>query len=124
MIISNFKSVTLPILRTVRDCQEYSIQEIITHLYKLFDLSLEDINQLTPDKSEKEMESRIRWGISFLKKTALIMESQQDHVKITESGMKLIRREPVSLDLAHLRQMSILTQYDSHHECLPKRENQ
>lgn len=113
MTISNFQSVTLPILKFAQDYQEHSVSDTTAHIYTLFNLSLEDINQLTPDGSKREMESRIHWAISFLRKAELIIKTNQNHFRMTELGMRIIKKNPTCLDLEYLGQLPAFVNRDS-----------
>lgn len=104
MAVPDFQSLMLPLLKSVSDGREHSIQEIRDHLAKEFALTEEDLNQLIPSGVQTVFINRVSWARTYLAKAGLLEITRRSHVRITERGKEVLKQNPPRIDIKFLRQ--------------------
>jgi restriction system protein len=104
MAVPDFQSLMLPLLKSVSDGREHSIQEIRDHLANEFALTEEDLNQLIPSGVQTVFINRVSWARTYLAKAGLLEITRRSHVRITERGKEVLKQNPPRIDIKFLRQ--------------------
>jgi restriction system protein len=71
-MIPDYQTLMLPFLKIISDGKTYSTSQIIPTLANQFQLSQEELNELTPTKKHKVFNNRVHWAKAQLKMYGLI----------------------------------------------------
>ena len=77
--------------------------ELVEPLGKQFSLTPEELQELTPDKTDRLFINRIGWARAYLKQANLVESTKWGYYQITESGRSLLANPPERLDVKFLR---------------------
>lgn len=102
MPIPDFQSIMLPLLKFAADGKEHSIQEPMYHICKVFNLSVQELNEPLPSGREKKIENRIRWARFYLGKAGLLESAKRGYFKITERGHQVLSSNPSEINTKYL----------------------
>ena len=115
MPIPDYQTIMLPLLQFAGDKQQHSLQEAITHLTKVFNLTDVEVKELLPSGKQTRFVNRIGWTRTHLKKAGLIRYSSRGIFQITERGANLLADNPSRLSANYLKK------YDEYLDfCYPK----
>jgi len=102
MPIPDFQSIMLPLLKFAADGKEHSIQEAMYHISKVFNLSVQELNEPLPSGREKKIDNRIRWARFYLGKAGLLESVRRGYFKITERGQQVLGSNPTEINTRYL----------------------
>lgn len=102
-MIPDFQTIMLPLLKTISDGKEYSSNEMTDSLARQFKLSQEEINQYFPSGSAKTFSNRVGWAKSYLKMAGLLEYPRRAMVRISDSGIDFLKKNPTEITLKVLR---------------------
>jgi restriction system protein len=106
MSIPDYQTIMLPLLQHLADKKERSSQETFESLSKVFRLSEQEKNELLPSGNQPIFMNRIGWAKTYLKKTRFIESPKRGYYKITERGLKELKKNPNKIDNKYLSQFS------------------
>lgn len=104
MVIPDFQTLTLPLLRSISDGQEHHGDECIQKLASEFTLSPEEQGQLLPSGSRTTFENRVAWATTYLYKAGLVERTGRKRIRITDRGQRAIQESPLRIDMTYLSQ--------------------
>lgn len=104
MPVPDYQSLMLPLLKFASDNQEHGIREAIQHIADEFDLTDEDRNELLPSGQQPIIDNRVGWARTYLLKSGLLESPRRGYFKITTKGLEVLRKNPLRIDVAFLRQ--------------------
>lgn len=87
----------LPLLRYFGDAQEHNIREAIESLGGQFSLTPEERSSLL-QSGQPVFDNRVHWARLYLKKAGLIDQTRRAHLKITERGSSVLKKNPTTID--------------------------
>lgn len=103
MPIPKFDETMLPILGVLSDGKPRSMFEISSILEKEFNLTEEEKLE-TVSNGYTRFYDRVSWGRTYLKKAGLVFQdSKGSDIKITESGINLLKENPDKIDIDFLK---------------------
>src|SRR5262245_13215265 len=104
MPVPDYQTLMRPLLAFGADGSEKDIKDAIAKLAEQFNLSEEDLSQLTPSGKSTFFSNRVHWARTYLDKAGAIKKTRRSHFLITERGQKLLAENPERIDISVLRQ--------------------
>ena len=111
MAIPTYDELMYPVLKVLSDNIERSGDEISNIIADELKLSEEERNRIYPNNPKKIFKDRVAWSRTYLKKAGLIFSPQRATSKITEEGLKVIKKAPTKLDLKYLEKFESYRQF-------------
>lgn len=103
-MIPDYQTLMLPFLKIIGDGQTYTTAEITPILAKEFNLTEEELNELTPTKTHKVFKNRVHWAKAQMKMYGIIDIVYKHTFKITERGKKLLEENPSAISNSYLKE--------------------
>jgi restriction system protein len=104
MPIPDFQSIMLPLLELTSDGEEHSLKEAVEALANDYQLTQEERSELLPSGQQQVFYNRVGWANTYLKKSGLVESTRRSHFRITERGREVLKRHPLKIDMAYLKQ--------------------
>ena len=104
MVIPDYQSVMLPLLKYARDSKEHRIRDAVESLAKEFGLSEEERKELLPSGQQAIFKNRVGWASTYLKKARLLNSGKKGYFTITQKGLDILKENPASIDVNFLKQ--------------------
>ena len=104
MLIPNYQSIMLPLLKTVADEREYKFRDLIEILANKFNLSDNERKELLPSGTQPLFDNRVAWAKTYLKKAGLIDSPRRATIVITQRGKDVVAAEPAEINVKFLNQ--------------------
>jgi restriction system protein len=106
MTIPDYQSIMLPLLHLLVDEKEHSLQESIEYLVEKFKLSDAERKELLPSGRQYAFDNRVGWARTYMKKAGLLESTRRGYFRITERGLKIIKKNPQDINVKFLEQFS------------------
>ena len=103
MAIPDFQSMMLPLMRIASDKQTHLFREAVDAMAQELGLSEADRSEMLPSGGSPLFYNRLAWSKTHLKMAGLLELPHRGAFRITQSGMELISKAPVRIDMALLR---------------------
>lgn len=103
MTIPSFESIMYPLLKLAADGNRHSLNNDIPKLAKFFDLSDEEISIQIPS-GQSRFKNRVGWARTFLKKAGLLSYPERGYFQITERGIEVLSKNPITINIDYLKQ--------------------
>jgi restriction system protein len=103
-MIPGFQTLMLPLLKQLKDGKSYSADELIEAIAKEFRISDDEQKKLLPSGKDYVFRNRLAWARTHLKKAGLIDNPIRGYWKITESGLNVLKQNPVLINVSYLNQ--------------------
>ncbi len=104
MSIPDFQSFMLPLLKFAADGEEHGRRDAKDALARHFNATDEDLEEMLPSKRQTRFDSRIAWGIVYLRKAKFLESTRRGRFKITERGQEILKLKPTRIDTKFLLQ--------------------
>ncbi len=104
MAIPDFQTLMLPLLKALSDKQEHAMRGVTALLSDQFQLTEDERNLSSAVSGQGVMYNRTAWAKTYLKRAGLIEQPRRAFVKISESGEKVLKSPPSSINLKFLEQ--------------------
>src|SRR5215472_1848670 len=104
MAVPDFQSLMLPLLKITGDGNEHTTSEVIETLAQKLGLDEHDRDELLPSGKQRKFDNRINWTKTYLQKALLLASTGRSRFRITERGIKVLKENPVSLNVKYLDQ--------------------
>ncbi|NUM72440.1 MAG: restriction endonuclease [Ignavibacteriaceae bacterium] len=101
-MVPDFQSIMLPLLKLLGDNQTHKVSDLTEKIADSFALSAEERNERLPSGVQTKLENRTNWSASYLKHAGLIEYPARGHVRITKSGMTVLKSPPQRIDRNYL----------------------
>lgn len=102
MVIPDYQTIMLPLLKFAGDSKEHSLREAIEHMTKVFSLSEEEKKELLPSGRQVVIDNRVGWARTYLSKAGLLDSSRRGYFKITDEGLRVLESNPKKIDVKYL----------------------
>ncbi len=102
MSIPKFHEFMLPILELTDDGAIHNPSELVSKLTAAFDLSEDQRKQRIPSGKQTVIYNRVTWGITYLRKAALLESVSRGQYRITAMGRSVLENPPSSITKAWL----------------------
>lgn len=105
MSVPDYQSIMLPLLELAYSKNsELSTREAIESLIDFFKLSENDLKEMLPSGIQPTFVNRVGWAATYMKKAGLLEPTQRGYFKITQRGKDLIKKMPLIINVALLKQ--------------------
>ena len=113
MTIPDYQSLMLPLLSLAADQEEHSLREAIENLADLFELTDEQRRDLLPSGQQATFDNRVGWARTYMKKAGLLESTRRGYFRITERGLKVLKRNPKAINISFLRQFPEFVEFQA-----------
>lgn len=113
MAVPIFQKFYVPFLDILSDQKIHELSQIRKEISEKFDLSEEDLNQLTPGRQLNVFRNRVGWSATYLKKAELINSPKKAHYVITELGIKMLEKYPYEITNSNLMELESFRKFKS-----------
>jgi restriction system protein len=103
MVIPDYQSVMLPLLKYAGNGKEHRIRDAVEKLAEEFRLSEEERKELLPSGQQEVFKNRVGWASTYLKKAGLLDSGKKGYFSITQKGLDVLKENPVSIDVNFLK---------------------
>ncbi len=103
MVIPDYQSVMLPLLKYAGDGKEHRIRDAVEKLAEEFRLSEEERKELLPSGQQAVFKNRVGWASTYLKKAGLLNSGKKGYFSITQRGLDILKESPASIDVNFLK---------------------
>jgi len=97
-MIPTSEELQLPIMKLLSDMKEHEIREVTTKMAIQFNVSKNELQQLTPIGRRPKFDVQVRWAVSQLRHAALLKNIKRGIFKITTRGIDLLKTNPQKID--------------------------
>jgi restriction system protein len=111
MVIPDYQTVMLPLLRHLEDGQEHLLDECFPSLAGHFGLSEEEQRELLPSGRQPVFLNRVGWATTYLSKAGLIERTARKRVRITARGYEALRSNLERIDNDYLLQFAEFAEF-------------
>lgn len=98
MAIPNYQTLMLPLLRTLRSGNPQHVREIASSLGREFQLTEEELNQLTPGGGSLQFHGRVSWAKTYMSQAGLVEQVSRGVYRISDKGKLAIAENPERID--------------------------
>lgn len=102
MLIPDFQTLMLPLLRFCADGGEHGRHDALPFLAQEFALSESELAELLPSGKQAKFINRIAWAKSYLKQAGLLETTTRGIFRISERGRSVLADNPVRVDMKYL----------------------
>lgn len=113
MTIPNYQSIMLPLLEYAGDGQEHLLRTAYDDLSDIFNLSVEDREELLPSGRQSTFENRVGWARTYLKKAGLLSSPKRGYFQITQRGSDVLNEKLGAIDVAYLRRFPEFVEFQT-----------
>ena len=103
MPIPDYQSIMLPLLQLASDGAEHRTRDAIGQLAQVFQVTEEELGELTPSGKDYVFGNRYGWARTYLKKAGLIQYTGWGRFQITNAGRALLDEKPGKINLTILK---------------------
>jgi restriction system protein len=105
MTIPDYQTLMLPVLKQAAT-GEVRIGDVVDKLALEFQLSDDELAELTPSGTGITFSGRVGWAKTYLKQAGLVEATKRAHFTITLRGKEVLGRNPAKIDVKFLRQFA------------------
>ncbi len=113
MAIPDFQKTMLPALKAVSAKDISASKEIIAQVIKHFNLSQQEIEALLPSKTQKIIDNRVNWALSYMFKAGLVARPSKGRYSITARGKEVVKENPPAISTSYLMKFGEFSQWKS-----------
>lgn len=103
MVIPDYQSVMLPLLKYSGDGKEHQTRDAVEYLAEEFRLSEEERKELLRSGQQAIFKNRVGWASTYLKKAGLLDSGKKGYFSITRRGSDVLKESPASVDVNSLK---------------------
>ena len=102
MVTPDYQALMLPLLRFAADRREHTLREAIEHVSDYFKLTEEERRELLPSGRQAIIDNRVGWAKTYMQKAGLLASPRRGVFQVTETGLKVLKENPESIDVKYL----------------------
>lgn len=103
MVIPDYQSIMLPLLKYSGDGKEHRVRDAVEKLAENFKLSEEERKELLPSGQQAVFKNRVGWASTYLKKAGLLNPGKKGYFSITQRGLDILKENPAFIDVNFLK---------------------
>ncbi len=111
MIIPDYQTIMLPLLKFAEDNREHTIREAIDHIADVFKLDERNRKEVLPSGSQYIIDNRVGWARTYLKKAGLLESPRRSYFKITTLGLDVLKKNPTIINIKFLQQFPLFIEF-------------
>jgi restriction system protein len=113
MLIPDYQTIMLPLLKLASDEQEHSLRETTEALSKHFNLTREEKETLLTSGRKPIFYDRVGWARTYLGQAKLLASPRRGFFQITERGINFLKQNPEKLNDKILQQFAEFKEFVS-----------
>jgi restriction system protein len=113
MVIPDFQSIMLPLLKYLGDGREHHVRDMTEGLTLEFGLTAEERKELLPSGQRYIFDNRVGWARTYMKKAGLIESPRRGYYKITRSGLKVLEERPEEINILFLKKFPEFVEFQA-----------
>lgn len=102
MAIPDYQSLMLPVLRRLADGQEHTLQSLVADLAVEFELTPEEVEQVTSRSGTRVFSGRVGWAKTYMSQAGLLEATKRGVYRISPKGSELLSMNPARIDTKYL----------------------
>ena len=106
MAVPDFQTMMLPVLTALADSKPRSVREVSAIVAKSMSVSEADLQERLPSGYTTKWANRIAWVGTHFNFAGLITRPARAQMQITERGLRVLKDNPMRVDLKVLQQFS------------------
>ncbi len=106
MAVPDFQTMMLPVLAALADSKPRSVREVSAIVAKSMSVSEADLQERLPSGYTTKWANRIAWVGTHFNFAGLITRPARAQMQITERGLRVLKDNPMRVDLKVLQQFS------------------
>src|SRR5438105_11682621 len=91
MTIPDYQTLMRPVLAAVADGSSHRIRDLVALLADKYKLSPQERNQLLPSGTQRVLDNRVGWAVSYMKKAGLVSSPHKGFTQITSVGLQTLK---------------------------------
>ena len=103
MVIPDFQSIFMPLLKACADGQEHTKQELLPLLAKQFGLTDDELSIKLASGKQGMFDNRVAWTKTHLKQAGLIESLRRGVFRISARGLGVLQENPPLLNIRYLK---------------------
>lgn len=111
MAVPKYNEFFSPVLRALEDGQIKRALEIRKYALNYLNVSEEDRKQMLPSNTQRLVDNRVTWAITYLCKANLIERVAKGKYKITNTGIQVLHEKKDHVELKDLYQFDSFRQF-------------
>ena len=111
MVVPKYNEFFSPVLRALEDGQIKRALEIRKYALNYLNVSEEDRKQMLPSNTQRLVDNRATWAITYLCKANLIERVAKGKYKITNTGIQVLHEKKDHVELKDLYQFDSFRQF-------------
>ena len=111
MMIPDYQSIMLPLLKYAGDKNEHHIRDAIEALANEFNLTGKERKELVPSGQQLTFDNRVAWAKAHLKKAGLIESTRRGYFRIVDRGVSVLEEQPDKIDAKYLKRYQEFTEF-------------
>jgi restriction system protein len=104
MVVPDFQTLTLPVLKEFADGLEHPTKDIRQRVVNKLGLTPEDVAEMVPSGTQTRLANRVAWAHVYMKRAGLLSSSRRGIYRITERGQEALKSPPNRIDIEFLNQ--------------------
>jgi restriction system protein len=113
MVVPDYQSIMLPLLKFAANQQEHALRETIEALGNEFGLTDAERDERLPSGRQATFDNRVGWARTYLKKAGLLISARRGYCKITQRGLDVLATQPESITAKFLMQFSEFKEFQT-----------
>jgi len=113
MMVPDYQSIMLPLLKFAQDQKEHSFREIVNYISSYFELSEEERKKRLPSGYDRIIDNRVGWARTYLKKAGLLEDPKRGYFKIAKRGLEVLEKDPKEININFLMQFPEFVEFRS-----------
>jgi restriction system protein len=102
MVVPDFQSFMLPLLKFASDGKEHSQSDASEALSHHFSITESERREMLPSGRQTRFNNRVAWANVYLRKSGFLESTRRGRFKITERGQEILRSNPARIDVKFL----------------------
>jgi restriction system protein len=100
--IPDYQTLMLPLLKHLADGEPKRVRDISARLGREFQLTEDELRQLTPGGGTLLFHGRVGWAKTYLAQAGLLEQVARGVYKISPAGLRLLNESPTRIDIKTL----------------------
>ena len=102
MVVPDFQSLMLPLLKFSNDGKEHTQSETAESLAHQFKITDAERKEILPSGRQTRFDNRVAWAVVYLRKAGFLESPKHGRFRITEKGITILKTKPLKINIKFL----------------------
>lgn len=102
MVVPDFQSLMLPLLKFSNDGKEHTQSETAESLAHQFKITDAERREMLPSGRQTRFDNRVAWAVVYLRKAGFLESPKRGRFRITEKGITILKTKPPKINIKFL----------------------